>query len=133
MWSVKNSVGNLVEARLNTMDSEAIAACLSAIVQLVAVAPAPVVGILDLSRVRVFGREDANQFVSVMREDNPRVKRTAIIVNGDPLFGMQMQRLVRAATSPRRQVFRMPSQALGWLAEVLGDAEIARLRAFILE
>jgi hypothetical protein len=133
MWTVANSVGKLVEARLTATDSDAVAACLGAIAQMVARAPRPVAGILDLSQVRVFGREDAELLVTVMRGDNPRVERTAIIVNADALFAMQMERLVRAAASPRRQVFRAAAHALGWLAEVLSPEEAARARAFIAE
>src|SRR5450432_1847801 len=118
MWTVANSVGRLVEARLTTTDSDALAACLGSIAQTVANASSPVVGILDLTQLRVLGRDDAELLVAVMRRDNPRVERTAIVVNADALFGMQMERLVRAAASARRQVFRVPAQALGWLAEV---------------
>jgi hypothetical protein len=132
MWTVKNSVGKLVEARLTTTDSQAVAACLAAIAQTVASAPRAVVGILDLSEVRVFGREDAELLVSVMREDNPRVERTAIVVNADALFAMQMDRLVRAAALPRRQVFRAAAPAITWLAEVLNSEEIASARAFMM-
>jgi hypothetical protein len=133
MWTVKNSVGNLVEARLTTLDSDAVAACLGAIAQMVARAPRPVVGILDLSRVRVFAPADADLILSVMRGDNGRVERTAIVVNGDPLFNMQMGRLVRAASLPQRRGFRMATQAIGWLAEVLSPEELARARAFVDE
>jgi hypothetical protein len=133
MWTVQNSVGRLVEARLTTTDSNAAAACLAAIAHLVANAPFRVVGLLDLSHVRVFGREDAELLVAVMREDNPRVERTAIFVNGEALFGMQMERLVRAAAHPRRQVFRAAGAAIAWLAEVLTPEEVARARAFMAE
>ncbi len=133
MWTVQNSVGRLVEARLTTTDSNSAAACLAAIAQLVASAPFRVVGLLDVSRVRVFGREDAELFVAVMREDNPRVERTAILINGDALVGMQMERLVRAAALPRRQVFRAAGPAIAWLAEVLSPEEVARARAFMAE
>jgi hypothetical protein len=123
----------LVEARLTTTDESAAAACLAAIAQLVASAPFRVVGLLDISRVRVFGREDAELLVAVMREDNPRVERTAILINGEALFGMQMERLVRAAALPRRQVFRAAGPAIAWLAEILNREEVARARAFMAE
>jgi hypothetical protein len=133
MWTVVNSVGRLIEARLTTTDSAAIFACLSAIAHAVANSPCPVVGILDLSQVRVFGPEDAEHMVTVMRGHNPRVERTAILVNGDALFGMQMERLVRAAAARNRQVFRFGSQAVAWLSEVLSPEELARARSFIAE
>ena len=131
MWTVSNSVGRLVEARLTTTDSNALASCLTAIARTVADAACPVVGILDLSQVRVFGREDADLMVAVMRGDNPRVERTAIVTNADTLLRMQMDRLVRAAALPRRRVFRASAPALDWLEEVLSSEERARARAFL--
>ncbi|HWZ89675.1 MAG TPA: hypothetical protein VNW92_12515 [Polyangiaceae bacterium] len=133
MWTVVNSVGKLVEARLTSADSGEVGACLAEIAKLVAIAPRPVVGILDMSQVRVLGREDADRFVTVMRGDNPRVERTAIVVNADQLLGLQMERLVRAAALPRRQVFRLATPAVAWLAEVLSFEEVARARAFMNE
>jgi len=133
MWTVVNSVGRLVEARLTTTDSAATLACLSAIAHTVAESTRPVVGILDLSHVRVFGPEDAEQMLAVMRGHNPRVERTAILVNGDALFGMQMERLVRAAAARNRRVFRVGSQAVTWLSEVLTPEEIERARSFVAE
>jgi hypothetical protein len=133
MWTVASSVGKLVEARLMTADSYAVAACLGAIAETVASAPCPVVGLLDMTQVRVLAQEEAQLLLSVMREDNARVQRTAIVINADPLFGMQVERLVRAAGLPQRQVFRVPAQAVGWLAEVLSPEETARARAFMAE
>jgi hypothetical protein len=86
-----------------------------------------------LSHVRVFAPEDAEQMLAVMRADNPRVERTAILVNGDALFGMQMERLVRAAAARNRRVFRSGSAAVAWLSEVLSPEEIARARSFVAE
>jgi len=131
MWTVSNSVGKLVEARLKSTDSDALAACLDAIAQTVARAPCAVVGILDLSQVRVFGREDAELILALMRKDNPRVERTAIVTNADALLAMQMDRLVRAAGLPHRRVFRVATRALSWLAEVLSPEERARAHAFM--
>lgn len=132
-WTVASSVGKLVEARLTATESEAVAAFLAAITEAVANAKEPVVGILDLTEVRVFGQADAERLVAVMRKDNPRVERTAIIVNGDRLLTMQMQRLVRAAAWPCRQVFRDATRAIAWLGEVLGPEEVARAHAFMTQ
>jgi len=133
MWTVRNSVGKLVEARLSTVNAEALTECLAAIAQAVAAIHQPVVGVFDLARVRVLGREEADLLVNVMRGDNPRVERTAIVVRGDALLEMQMDRLVRAAAMPRRQVFRFNQDALIWLSECLSATELARARAFLHE
>ena len=133
MWTVRNSVGKLVEARLSTVNAAALAECLAAIAQAVSTIQQPVVGVFDLARVRVLGRDEADLLVNVMRGDNPRVERTAIVVRGDTLLEMQMDRLVRAAAMPRRQVFRAHQDALHWLSECLSTSELARARAFLNE
>ena len=133
MWTVRNTVGKLVEARLTTGDEAAVVECLLAISHLVARAEVPVVGIFDLARVRVLGKETQEHLLGVMRGDNPRVERTAIVVRSDALLEMQMDRLIRAASMPHRQVFRARNEALLWLAECLSATELARARAFLNE
>jgi hypothetical protein len=133
MWSVSHTVGKLVEARLTCADGAEVAACLRAIAGTVARAPSAVVGVLDLSGQRVLARTEADLFLSVMREDNPRVTRTAIIVNGDALLEMQIERLVRAAALPERAVFRAKAPALHWVCQALSATEAARARAFFEE
>lgn len=131
MWTVASSVGKLVEARLTSADSHAVTAFLGAIAETVVNAPRPLVGLLDMTPVRVLAQEEAQLLLSVMRVDSTRVQRTAIVINADALLGMQMERLVRASGLPQRQVFRVAARAIGWLAEVLTPEETARARAFI--
>jgi hypothetical protein len=131
MWTVRNDVGRLVEARLTTGDSSEVAACLSAIVDIVVRAEQPVIGLFDVSQIRVLGRAEADLLLKVMREDNPRVERTAILVHGDALLEMQIERLIRAAASPNRRAFRLAGHAVRWLSPSLGPTELARLRLFL--
>jgi hypothetical protein len=131
MWTVQNDVGRLVEARLTTGDSNEVAACLSAIRDIVTRSERPVVGLFDVSQIRVLGRAEADLLLKVMREDNPRVLRTAILVQGDALLEMQIERLIRTAGSPNRQAFRLAGHAVRWLSASLGPTELARLQLFL--
>jgi len=88
----------------------------------------PVVGIMDMSRVRVFAPEDATLLLEVMRRDNPRVERTAIIINGEVLFTMQMERLLLHSGSRARRLFKSLDDAISWLNEVFTPEEAARAR-----
>jgi hypothetical protein len=131
MWTVQNDVGRLVEARLTTGDSTEVAACLSAITGIVVRATRPVVGLFDVSQIRVLGRAEADLLLKVMRDDNPRVERTAILVQGDALLEMQIERLIRASASPNRKAFRLAGHAVRWLSPSLGPTELARLQLFL--
>jgi hypothetical protein len=90
----------------------------------------PVLGFLDLSQIQVLGRAEADLLLKVMREDNPKVERTAILVHGDALLEMQIERLIRAAALPNREVFRLAGSAVLWLRPNLTPAELASLQAF---
>jgi hypothetical protein len=131
MWTVQNVVGKLVEARLTKGDSNEVTACLTAIADAVARAAQPVVGLFDLSQIQVLGRAEADLLLKVMREDNARVERTAILVHGDALLEMQIERLIRAAALPSRQAFRLAGHAVRWLSPSLTPAELARLQLFL--
>ena len=131
MWTVQNVVGRLVEARLTNGDPDEVTACLTAIADTVARAEQPVVGLFDVSQIQVLGRAEADIFLKVMREDNQRVERTAILVHGDALLEMQIERLIRAAALPIRQAFRLAGHAVRWLGPSLSPAELARVQLFL--
>jgi hypothetical protein len=133
MWTVRQTVGKLVEARITRADSAEVCACLTAIASTVARAPVAVVGVLDVSELSVLARAEAELFLGVMRDNNPRVTRTAIVLSGDVLLEMQIERLVRAAALPTRSVFRDKAAALRWLCQALSATEAARARAFFDE
>jgi len=131
MWSVENSVGRLIEAQLvPLLGPSEMREFVTAVADTVALAGRPIVGITDMSRVRVFAPADADLLIDVMRRDNPLVERAAIIINGDALLGMQIERLVREAQSPSRRVFCFAAQAANWVAECLAPEEAERARRF---
>jgi hypothetical protein len=131
MWTVQKLAGRLIEARMTKGDPEEVTACLTAIADAVASSHVPVVGLLDLSQIQVLGRAEADLLLKVMREDNPKVERTAILVHGDALLEMQVERLIRAASWPHRKTFRLAGQAMRWLAATLSPAESASLQRFL--
>jgi len=128
MWTVKNSVGRLVEAEITRLGPGEMQAFVAGIVAAVDHSSLPVVGIMDMSRVRVFAPEDATLLLEVMRRDNPRVERTAIIINGEVLFTMQMERLLLHSGSRARRLFKSLDDAISWLNEVFTPEEAARAR-----
>ncbi len=86
----------------------------------------------DLRATNLFSPEVASKIINLMRGDNPRVERNAVLGNESALLTLQVQRLLIEAGSPgRRRIFTDPAPLVAWLAEVLEEHERARLEAFL--
>ncbi len=48
-------------------------------------------------------------YVGVVKEE-PRLMRTATLLNPDPVLGLQIQRMIREAGNPERRAFRDPEE-----------------------
>ena len=81
------------------------------------------VAFTDLRKAGVLAPDVSANLVAVMRSDNPRIERNAMIIGEGATFGMQAERVVREANHKGRRVFRDPNDLAAWLSEVLGDAE----------
>ena len=81
---------------------------------------------VDLIDATVFPQNVVDAYVATMKNE-PRLLRTATLLNQSPTLSMQIQRMIREANSPDRKVFRDPEELLRWLAEVLDAPEQARL------
>jgi hypothetical protein len=91
------------------------------------------VGCTDLREARILSPDAVSKLTEMMRFDNPRIVRNAILVGEGAVFSMQIERMVREAGSPLRRSFRETGEACTWLASVLTRPEQRRLRAFIDE
>jgi hypothetical protein len=92
------------------------------------------VAILDARAYGVEPPEAADHFVGSLRRDNPRIERSAFLIDaGQALLGLQLERVIREAQNPRRRLFRSVSEAVSYLAPVLTREESARLDAFLGE
>jgi PAS domain-containing protein len=96
--------------------------------------PGQVVFCTDLRAARVLTDNVAERLIGVMRWDNLKVRRTALILpEGHAVLALQFERIVRAAGNPARRTFQHADQAAQWLAEVLGPAEQDSLLDFLAE
>jgi hypothetical protein len=85
----------------------------------------------DLRATRILSPDVSDRLTDMMRSDNPKVERNAIIVGEGAVFGMQIERMLREAGSPVRRSFREVEHAQSWLAELLLPQERQRLRSFL--
>ena len=86
----------------------------------------PYICFVDLTFATVFPQDVVDAYVATMKNE-PRLLRTATLLNQSPTLGMQIQRMIREANHPDRKVFRDPDELSRWLAEVLDAPEQGRL------
>jgi hypothetical protein len=135
-FSVGNHVGRLLEVRVAPpVTLEETTRFLQEIVRLAAAQPAKIVACTDLRGSSRAADPDLIDFiVGVIRSENPRLERNALIVPVvSPTFALQMERLVKSAGTAQRRIFKTRQEAESWLGEVLTGAERARLRTFLDE
>jgi hypothetical protein len=132
MFQIDNHAGRLIEmivASPVTMDEQAAGA-----IRLAALAgalPAKFVIVADCRLAHTFPPDVADGFGKLMRSDNPRIQRSAILVGRSALLTLQVERIVREAQNAARRMLREPDAVLSWLGEVLDAEERARLAAFL--
>ncbi|UQA55724.1 hypothetical protein [Polyangium aurulentum] len=99
-----------------------------------ATVPGQVVFCTDLRAGRVLTEQVAERVIGVMRWDNPKVRRTALLLpEGHAVLALQFERIVRAAGNPARRTFLHADQAARWLGEVLNPAEQESLLELLAE
>jgi hypothetical protein len=89
------------------------------------------VGVADYSRVTIFPQEVIATYVDCMRSLNPKLERTAVLIANSATLSLQMTRLLRDGSNPKRRAFTSPTELCAWLSEVLTPAEQARLKEFL--
>jgi hypothetical protein len=91
----------------------------------------------ELRNCKVFSTDVGDKMVAMLKQDSPKVERSAFLVQ-DNAFARQVERIVADAArdaraagkpAPPRQTFRDLRAMHAWLGEVLDDAERARLLA----
>ena len=78
----------------------------------------------DLRQAQVLSEAHAARLVALMRGDNRKVLRTALVLpEGNAILALQFERIVREAANPARRIFRDRAAAMRWLLEVLEPEE----------
>ncbi|WP_394850087.1 hypothetical protein LZC95_21830 [Pendulispora brunnea] len=93
-----------------------------------------VVIVVDFTQVQLFGPEVSEKLLQIMRGDTPHIDRVGFWINdAQPMFNLQLQRMIREAGSPARRAFPRRLALESWLAERLSPPERERLHAFLDE
>src|SRR5438270_5557848 len=133
MVEVANPVGRLITFRVRSPvedgNAERAAIELRRAVQAI---EGQVVICTDLTDARTFAPATVERFVQVMKADNPRLERSAVLLaDNSAVFALQIERVVREANSPARRTFREAGPLIEWLRPSLTPAEEAALVAFL--
>lgn len=135
MFTVEVRVGRLIEARIETLRTEARAAAytdaFSAVLQR-SPSNLPMILCADHRAVPVYSQAVTEKLASLFGAMNLRLARVALLVSpANATLLMQLARIVREANNPDRRVFVVPMEAEAFLGEVLTTAERTRLARFL--
>jgi hypothetical protein len=129
MQRAQRRVGRLVEIRMEPPITYAEAVIFTAELQAIVKRMSDkFVAFADFSRVHIFPQEVVQTHVDCMRAVNAKLERTGVLIENSPTLSLQMARLLRDASNPKRKAFTDPTGLYLWLSEVLTPAEQARLK-----
>lgn len=133
MHSVENPVGRLVQFRIHlpVSDENSVRASLDLRAAIVA-NPKAVVVVTDLRAARTFSPETVQRFVALMKSDNPKIERSAMLLGPEAAtLGLQVARMVKEAGLTARRAFFDPVELATWLEPILSIEERVALDAFL--
>lgn len=134
MWSCEHHSGRLIEIRLQgNMKIEDLVQLRDKHVGFLTRLPGQVVILTDVRKVQLFQSETSDTLIAMMAALNPRIDRSAILVNESALVRLQATRVIQESGQTVRRLFDDPISLLTWLSEVLTGEEFARARLFLAE
>jgi hypothetical protein len=132
MITVENPVGRLCVARfVEPFDVAQVDKLASEIREILARLTRSAIFCSDIRRAKIFPPDVAERITKLLKTDNPRVERSAVVIGDSSVFGMQLERMFREAGNPGRRVFRSVDAITTWLDEVLTPLERESVRAHL--
>jgi len=133
-FHVARKVGRLIELRPEPLYSvDLVAALGNAAKAVMRGVGTECVFCMDWRRLRLFAPEVADALAALMKGGNARFLRSAVLIGDNATFGLQVERVIKAANNPSRRAFRDVNELLAWLGEVTTPEENGRARQFLLE
>jgi|ERR1035441_1443247 hypothetical protein len=132
MHEVANPAGRLITFRIRqpVADDNGAQASLDLRSQIVA-HPDAVIVVTDLCEARTFSPETTDRFVALMKSDNPKLFRSAVLLGMDAaILGLQVVRMVKEAANPARRAFFDADELRSWLEPDCSEEERSALEAF---
>jgi len=132
MHKAEHHVGRLVEVKLaSPVSAEEVQEFVRELMSIIARIPGKYVGVVDLLQAHLFPPAVTDTLIQLLSAASPRVERTAMLIGESATFALQVERVIRAANSDHRRVFRRAADLETWLAESLSATERVRLRIFL--
>lgn len=133
MLSIQNAAGRLVEIRAGApLEGDDVERFKRKLADFLDSSAVPMVVCADIAGLRILPPNLAQELVWVMRHDNPRIERSAILLPGDrAALELQFDRLLEEAANPNRRCFQDAGDLERWLGVVLSKPECIRLGRFL--
>jgi PIN domain nuclease of toxin-antitoxin system len=132
MVKTEHRVGRLVELTVASPVTVAeVQACIDRFAALAIEIKGKFVVVVDIRKAVAFSQDVAGSFGKLMRADNTRLERSAILVGESAVLSLQMDRMVREAQNPMRRTFRSADALVTWFGAVLSLDERARVSEFL--
>jgi hypothetical protein len=132
MITVENPVGRLCVARfVPPFDVAQVDELARQIRDILLRLPRPAIFCSDIRKAQIFPPDVADRITAMLRSDNPRVERSAVVIADSSVLGMQLERMFREAGNPGRRVFRTVEAIIAWLDPVLTPLERESVRAHL--
>jgi len=132
MHTFQVKVGRLVEMRLETPISiEDIERIRSSLSQLFQQRSGKIVCVTDWRRATAFTPGEADLLLETFKVDNPRIERSAFLIDLGVFFHRQVERIISQAKNPARRAFQDPDELKAFLVTSLTDAEHGQLSRFL--
>jgi hypothetical protein len=129
---VENRVGRLIEFRASPQVApDELPEFLTRVREAVRRPRMKVVICCDMRGNTVMHPDVAEQVIGLLRSDNPLVERGGYLIDGQAVFGLQIERVVREAKNENRRTFSSLPQLLDFLSPVLTSEEHQRLLEFL--
>lgn len=133
MLTIQNAAGRVIEIRAGApLEGEDVERFRRKLADFIDSSPVPMVVCADISGLRILPPDLAQELVWIMRHDNPRIERSAILLPGDRAsLELQFDRLLTEAANANRRCFQDSGELERWLGVVLNKAECIRLGRFL--
>ncbi|UJR84767.1 hypothetical protein [Sandaracinus amylolyticus] len=132
MITVENNVGRLIEVRqTGRITMEDIRQSGPIFGRILAGIRGKVVMCTDWRGMRVLAPDVASSLRAIIRADNDRVERQAVLLDPSAIIGIQLERLLREGGNMDRAAFESVGTMEQWLAPSLTPAEQAQARKFL--
>ncbi len=134
MYTIENRAGRLIELRVESpVTYEELLQFPDTLAKVLKSLRPPFPVCSDLVGATVFTQPVTKLWTSIIKQENPLVERTAVLVGEGAVFNMQIERIIREANVPNRKAFHSATELVAWLGEILTVRERTRLEAFLRE